>query len=293
MLRSSDRQSAIAGLAQVRDPKLLPILQKLIARPELAEAALQGLAAYDSPQTPEIILNYYAKFTPAARQTALYTLASRPAYAQAMLAAVETHKIPSKELSTTLVRQVAAFENPQLNAKLRKVWGDFRPTSADKSRQVRALKSKLTEAALKKADPKHGRLVFAKTCAGCHVLFEEGRLVGPNLTGSQRNNLDYVLENVFDPSAVVGRAYRLTTIATTDGRVLTGVVAEEAAESLLLKTPKEDVLLAKNEIEARRQSMLSMMPEGLFEKLTETEIRDLIRYLASPTQVPLPASEKE
>ncbi len=130
--------------------------------------------------------------------------------------------------------------------------------------------------------------MFEKTCAGCHQLFDAGRLVGPNLTGSQRNNLDYVLENVLDPSAVVGRDYRLTTIATADGRVLTGIVTEETAESLTLKTPKEDVLLAVSEIEARKQSRLSMMPEGLFDKLSDEEIRNLVAYLASPVQVPLP-----
>jgi putative heme-binding domain-containing protein len=145
----------------------------------------------------------------------------------------------------------------------------------------------LTEEALRKANLPEGRLVYAKTCAGCHVLFEEGRAVGPNLTGSQRSNLDYILENVFDPSAAVGRDFRLTTIATVDGRVLTGVVAEEAAESLTLKTPTDDVLLAKSEIEDRKQSLVSMMPEGLFEKLSDAEIRNLIAYLASPVQVPL------
>ena len=141
--------------------------------------------------------------------------------------------------------------------------------------------------------PGFGRAVFEKTCAGCHQLFDRGRPVGPNLTGSQRNNVDYVLENVLDPSAVVGRDYRLTTIATADGRVLTGVVTEETGESLTLKTPKDDVLLAIGDIEARKQSNLSMMPEGLFEKLTDADIRNLIAYLASPAQVPLPADSLE
>ena len=288
-----DRQAAIADLAQVRDKKLLPILRKRITDPQLSDAAIRGLAAYDAPDTPALILKHYDQFTPGQRQSALFTLVSRQSYAQALLKAVEEKQVPTRDLSTYLVRQIAAFENEDLNAKIRKVWGEFRPTSEEKARLVEAIKSKLTEEALTKADPAQGRVVFEKTCAGCHQLFDAGRPVGPNLTGSQRNNVDYILENVLDPSAVVGRDYRLTTIATADGRVLTGVVTEETGESLTLKTPKDDVLLATSEIEARKQSRLSMMPEGQFEKLTDTEIRNLIAYLASPAQVPLPAGTKE
>ncbi|MCA9068007.1 MAG: HEAT repeat domain-containing protein [Planctomycetaceae bacterium] len=283
-----ERQKAIESLAQIRDPKLLPVLMTLLDSESLSESALKGLAAYDSSEIPMSILKKYSDFKPSQRQAALHTLVSRKSYAVALLNALEQKHVPPQDLSTYLVRQIAAFDDKQLNDKLRKTWGQFRPTSADKTRQIQALKSQLTEANLKKADPALGRVVFAKTCAGCHVLFDEGRLVGPNLTGSQRYNLDYVLENVFDPSAVVGRDYRLTTVATSDGRVLTGIVTEETNESLTLKTPKDDVILTKREIEDRKQSKLSMMPEGLFEKLTEIEIRNLVVYLASPSQVPLP-----
>ena len=83
------------------------------------------------------------------------------------------------------------------------------------------------------------------------------------------------------------------TYATSDGRVLTGIISEETTESLTLKTPEEDVLLAKSDIEARKQSLVSMMPEGLFEKLSDEEIRDLIAYLDSAKQVPLPGDSAE
>lgn len=284
---TQERKEAIASLSLVRDPKLLPVLLKLLDSDALCESALQGLVAYDSSEIPASILKRYSGFNPSERQTALHTLVSRKSYATALLDALEQKQVPTQDLSTYLVRQIAAFGDEKLNDKLRKTWGQFRPTSADKTRQIQAFKSKLTEALLKKADPVLGRIVFSKTCAGCHVLFNEGRQVGPNLTGSQRNNVDYVLENVLDPSAVVGRDYRLTTVATSDGRVLTGIVVEESTESLTLKTPKDDVILPKSEIEDRKQSKLSMMPEGLFDKLSEADIRNLIVYLASPVQVPL------
>ena len=110
----------------------------------------------------------------------------------------------------------------------------------------------------------------------------------PDLTGSQRTNVDYVLENLLDPSAIVGRAYRMSLVETADGRVITGIVKEETDSTLKMQTPTEALLLAKSDIEQRQESPLSMMPEGMLDKLHADEIRDLVAYLASEAQVSLP-----
>ncbi len=78
------------------------------------------------------------------------------------------------------------------------------------------------------ADAWLGRAVFAKTCAQCHTLFGAGGKIGPELTGSNRANLEYLLSNVLDPSAVMAKEYQPSVIATADGRVLTGI--DQSAE---------------------------------------------------------------
>ena len=115
--------------------------------------------------------------------------------------------------------------------------------------------------------------------------------VGPDLTGSNRADLDYVLSNVLDPSALIGRDYLAHTIATEDGRVLTGIIRAEDKDTITLVTANETITLPKSEVEQRRQSEQSMMPEDLWTPLSEQEIRSLVAYLASPAQVPLPATE--
>ena len=130
--------------------------------------------------------------------------------------------------------------------------------------------------------------MFVRVCASCHKLFGEGAEIGPDLTGSQRANLDYVLQNVVDPSAVVGRDYRMTLVTTDDGRVVTGIVKKETESSLSLQTPTQLLVLAKADIADRKQSLISMMPEGLLENLKPAEVSDLVAYLANPSQVPLP-----
>ena len=102
---------------------------------------------------------------------------------------------------------------------------------------------------------------------------------GPGLTGSQRSNLDYILENVLDPSAVVPREYQVNVIQLQDGRVINGIIKAETDKAITVRTANETIVVPKAEIESRAVSKLSMMPEGIFEKMTEQEVRDLVAYL--------------
>ena len=112
-------------------------------------------------------------------------------------------------------------------------------------------------------------------------MYGEGGDIGPELTGSNRDNLDYVLENVLDPSASVGNDYKLVNVATTDGRLISGIIKERTDAALILRTPNDLVVIPKDEIEAEKPSTASMMPEGLFGTLTDDEVRDLVAYLAA------------
>jgi putative heme-binding domain-containing protein len=118
-----------------------------------------------------------------------------------------------------------------------------------------------------------------------------GGQVGPDLTGSNRADLDYVLSNVLDPGALIGKDYLAHVIATTDGRVLTGIIRAEDKDKITLVTANETITLPKSEIEEQRSSEQSMMAEDLWKPLSEHEIRSLVSYLASPAQVALPAGE--
>ena len=141
-------------------------------------------------------------------------------------------------------------------------------------------------------DPSRGRGVFARTCQQCHTFFGVGGQVGPDLTGSNRRDLDYVLSNVLDPGALIGKDYLAHIVATTDGRILTGIVRAEDKDTITLVTANETITLPKSDVEARRQSDQSMMPEDLWTPLSDHEIRSLVSYLASPAQVPMPAGEE-
>ena len=106
------------------------------------------------------------------------------------------------------------------------------------------------------------------------------------MTGSDRANVDYILENVLDPSAAVSRDYTLTNLATTDGRLISGIIREQNDASLVIQTANERLVVPREDVEAIKPSTASMMPEGQLETLSKQEIRDLFAYLASTSQVP-------
>ncbi len=207
-----------------------------------------------------------------------------------LLDAVEQGKIPHADVSAFTVRQLAGLHDPQVTARLKTFYGAVRPPAKDKAALIALYKKTFTPDLLAKANLPHGRTVFNNTCAVCHTLFDAGGKVGPELTGSQRANLDYVLENVVDPSAVVAKDYYMTVIDTADGRTLTGIVKSETDTLLTLRDPSRETVLRKSDIKTRRTSAVSLMPEGLLEALGTADTRDLIAYLASPAQVPLEAS---
>src|SRR5262249_17074696 len=153
---------------------------------------------------------------------------------------------------------------------------------------LKRYKPLMSAEAFRQADRTHGRLIFSKTCATCHTLFSDGGKIGPDLTGSQRANPEYILTKVLDPSAVVAREYQMTLIPTADGRSMSGIVKEENDKVVSLQTPNEVIRLPKSDIEQRSQAPVSMMPEGLLNDLADKEIRDLLAYLAGANQVPLP-----
>ena len=124
-------------------------------------------------------------------------------------------------------------------------------------------------------------MVFNRTCQQCHRLFDAGGDVGPDLTGSDRANPDYILENVLDPSATVAREYTLTNVATTDGRLVSGIIRDQNDRSLTIQTANERIVLPREDVEEVKPSTVSMMPEGQLERLTPQEIRDLFAYLAA------------
>ncbi|HUG90250.1 MAG TPA: PVC-type heme-binding CxxCH protein [Planctomycetaceae bacterium] len=287
------RRQALDALLTGQDAGLPPILFKLLDDADLRSVAVRGLARFDHAATPKQLLSRYHSLSSDERSDAITTLATRPAYALALLDAIGRGDVPRTDLPAFTVNQLQRFGDEMITAKLNEVWGQIRSTPAEKARQIADLKKQLATSALADADLSNGRRLYKETCAKCHKLFGDGDTIGPDITGSNRADLDYILQNIIDPSAVVGRDYQMTIVATTDGRTISGLVREQNESALVLQTVNEQVVVPLEDIDERVVSDVSMMPDGQLQQMPDSDVRDLIAYLASPSQVPLPGSAPE
>ncbi|HEY7156237.1 MAG TPA: PVC-type heme-binding CxxCH protein [Gemmataceae bacterium] len=283
------RRAALAALLDARDKDLPPVLHRLIGEKELRGAALRGLASYDDPRTPQVILQAFDSFSPAEKRDALVTLASRAAYGKALMESVAAKKVPASDVPAEIVRQLRNLRDKTLDERIAKVWGIVRTTPAERVKLIADWKKKLTDPA-PAADLALGRAVFAKTCQQCHTLHGVGGKVGPDITGSNRANLDYLLENILDPSAVIPNDYKLTVLTLKNGQIINGIVRAETSAALTVVTANETLTVPANDVEEREPSPASMMPDDLIKPLRAEEVRALIAYLRHPAQTPILAT---
>jgi putative heme-binding domain-containing protein len=285
-----ERREALKALASIKDPGLPATLQSLVKDPAVGGDAIRGLAAFNDDRTPEAILSAYGSLNDGDRRDAVNTLASRKSYARLLMAAVEKDTVPKQALTADVLRQLRNLNDESVNAGIQKVWGAFRESSADKKKQIEKYKAIYYAGGSSPGNASRGRAIFNRTCFQCHTLFGVGGKVGPDLTGSNRGDLDYILQNVVDPNAVIPNEYRTSTIEMKDDRVITGIVKSQDSTALTVATANEQLVLPRKDIASVQQSELSMMPEGLLDNLPEQEIRDLIYYLRLPNQAPLPTN---
>ena len=135
------------------------------------------------------------------------------------------------------------------------------------------------------ADIGKGQAYYTQRCSVCHTLFGTGGKVGPDLTGSGRKDLDYLLTNILDPNASIAAEYRLAHATLTDGQVVSGALAAEHADSVVLQTVTGPVTVARAQIRSLERLSTSLMPTGLTDDLTVDQIRDLFAFLMSDTGV--------
>jgi putative membrane-bound dehydrogenase-like protein len=298
LLRSSavaeeERVQALKALLSAKDPALAIDLLEFIrssgAAPgsALRIASIQGLAQYDHGEISPVLLEVYPGLSPSEKAVTLSTLCSRISSARALLEAIEQGRVPVADLSADMARRIEFLNDAAVNALLGKVWGQVRSSPAEKRALIERYQALVADRSQPPADIPFGRAIFAKTCQRCHMLYGIGQKLGPDLTGSNRSNIDYLLENIVDPSAVMANEYRQTILLMEGGQVVTGILKGETDKTITLQTTEATVTLPKDEIEERRVSEKSMMPDDQLQAFSPHEVRSLIAYLRGTQQSPM------
>lgn len=274
------RRTALQSLVDVGAPGLRDVCAQLLRIRGLAGAAAAGLALSAEPAVADLMLSAWPQVPGSERPPVMSVLVSRPAWAAMVLDRLAAGKLQRADLSGFHARQIRAFKDPALTRRLDEVWGRTQDGSeSENNAALTKWRQLLAPDTLVGADPAKGRTHYAALCGACHTLNGEGGNIGPNLTGAARDNLEYLLENILIPSAVVPDDYRLTTLKLKDGRVLAGMIRARTKKILSLQTMTEQVALSVDDIVSQETSAVSLMPAGLLDGLELNQARDLVAYL--------------
>ena len=282
---AAQRCSTLSLLLGQQNQEASQLLKVLIDEPALTLSAIRGYAVVRNDEAPAVLISRYSKLNAQQQRAVVETLASRKAYAEALLEALKMNQIQPSAVPVQVARSLKNL----LGKKFTDVYGALPVVGAEREHLIKKYKKLCKPSAVAAADASRGRAVFQKTCAACHVLYGEGGKVGPELTGANRANLDYILLNSVYPSLDVPHAYRTVSVLTVDGRVVNGVLAEEDGTKIVLRTPEQPrVVIAKEDIDFRKISPQSMMPDGQLDAMKPQEVIDLVKYLRTTEQVELP-----
>lgn len=270
------KQDAITLLAKQQSNDLAAMLPTLLSNKSLRTSAIKAVAQYDNASLGQALLTNYASFSATEKEEAIVSLASRPVYGRLLTKAIASKAIPKKEVPIYVARQLMRV----VGSGFVEVWGPIEQQSTSLESDYAKYRKLLSATNLQKADIQKGQQVYEQTCGSCHKMYGKGGEIGPELTGSNRSHLDYLLFNILDPSGDIQDDYKMVVITARDGRTYTGNIVSESEQSIRLKTVGEGIItLAKSTIQSKEVTPVSMMPPGLLSNLTDEETINLIGYL--------------
>lgn len=278
-----ERMAALETLVAAQDASTLTLIDASLRDPNTSQslrvALIDVLSSVNDPAVASILLGGYAALPANARPKAVEVLTQRPEWSLELLKAIDGGLIDKAVVNLNQLKRVSLFKNEALQALVTKTYGSVRQEGrSDRQHVINFHRDFLNGTP---GDPERGIAAFKKVCGQCHKIYGDGVDVGPDITRNGRNNWEQLLQNVFDPSAVIGPGYQARTLLTVDGRVLTGLPVEESDQRVILKIQGGKVeTIPRDQIDEYVVSPMSMMPEDLEKQLTPQEIADLFAFLA-------------
>jgi len=246
---------------------------------DFTRRVLPALGRVEDPKLADVLLAEYPKLAPELQPLAIDLIMQRERWARKLLDAVLANKLPKGVLNANHLRKILESNDREALWAVEKAFGKVREERNPEREQVVADMAAYFREHI--GDPHRGQIVFRNLCAQCHTIYGEGGKVGPDITANGRASFEQLLSNVFDPSLVIGPAYQGTTVVTKDGRNLTGLIAEDNEQRVVVRMPGEgEETVPRNNVKYARVSKLSMMPEGIETFLTKADLTDLFAFLA-------------
>lgn len=259
------------------------VIKQLLGRitpqtpPELAVGLVQALVQSESNAVGTQLAERFAGMTPQTRAAGITVLLSRPDSTRSLLDAIDKGTVQLSELSLDQKEALTSHPSRSIQRQARELLsrGGALP-NPDRQKVLEGMLA-LTE---KKGDPKEGKLVFTKQCSKCHMHSGEGTKIGPDLTGMAVHPKAELLTHIIDPSRDVEGNFRVYTVLTADGLVMTGLLASESKTAIeLFDVEGKKKVVLREDIEEMQASRKSLMPEGFEKQVPQEDIVNLLEFL--------------
>ncbi len=187
------------------------------------------------------------------------------------------------------VRSRMADRNPEVRAAAGFASGllgldeDHSPNRGPKIASL-PYESVVSTAVKEKGDTRRGERLFQRQgCVACHAVAAGEPARGPSLLGiSTRYSRADLAESILRPSAKIAQGFEPQSFATADGRTFAGFVVRESGDEVEISDAQGTAtILSKKEIDERARGTVSIMPVGLVDSLTPSDLASLLAYLES------------
>jgi putative heme-binding domain-containing protein len=278
--KGSERTGLIDLLAERREERAVPVLLEMLRaeKTDAMQLALtNALQRFGSDDIARTFLDLAPRLTAKPRAAALAAMCSRAPWARVLLAAVDAGSVKKEHLTSANLLTIQGLDDGECDKLLAKHWSTLKQSSAAKEARIAQVRKLLTAG---KGNTELGHTVFKTVCATCHMLNRDGGKIGPELTGYERDNLDFMLPAIVDPSLAIREEFTAFTVVTKDGQTLMGFLDAQTPQSITVRDLNgQKLVLSRTDVKSLTASPASLMPEGLLDALSEAQIRDLFAYL--------------
>ncbi len=277
--KAAERTALIALLAEQREEKAVPVFLELL-KAEKAEpmqlAVANALQRFSGEEVARTFLELAPTMSAKVRSTVFAALASRPPWARLLLTAVDAGGVKKEHLTAANLLTIQGLHDSACDALLAKHWSTLKQGTAAKEARIAQVRKLL---ATGKGDAEAGHAIFKTSCAVCHTFGREGGKIGPDLTGYERDNLDFMLPAIIDPSLAIREEFTAFSVETRDGQTLMGFMDAQTPQSVTIRDLNgQKLVLSRADLKSLTASPMSLMPEGLLDALSDQQVRDLFSY---------------
>jgi len=269
--------TSLLGVRQM-NPDILPSVGRIIGSPAtstLQRQVIESLGNTADPAVGPLLAEAYPKLPPEVQEAAFAQLIKRSDWALTLIESLKSGKVSLATLGPTAVHRLRTHSDRAVRERASALIEELRGPEA---KEKNTLIASLTPQVEKYGDAAKGKALFAQNCAVCHKFNGEGKEVGPELTGMGAHGAAELLVAILDPNREIDPSFLAWSFETRDGETYDGIIARENRAGVLVKNNSGEMELKSENIQGRRNTGRSLMPEG-FEALGPEALRDMLTFI--------------